>query len=557
MLSFYLAGFKKIFSIANKLLLVFVVFSVVIGLFLHFINNDRPKTTYDPVKKNREEIYKTINDPELNKTKEGKIQIAVYRYIMCGLVGEACSNNPSDADDNFNKSVFGSLTKLIVLPYMNPPASGISWTYSSLQDAGFITKTYAAEGIGFGAIKPFAKIWGAFRTVAYLILVLVLISIGFMIMFRMKLNPQTVISVENALPKIVISLILITFSFPIAGFLIDLMYISIILIVSTIGPAAGLNPAQVIDKQRLYIQAGPGVLWDQLGGAGYWWRIFWYLPNALLQLIPAIGYIVRVIGGIMGGYFLYQWLAEKTPLKDVIDAVTKFTAEAEPAGIGFSWQGLGNLIKTPINFVIFAFSVYLGAVIIIPLLLGVIIFLTVILIFFRIILLLFSAYIKILISIIIAPLYLLLESLPGQSAFSSWFKNLVSELIVFPTIVTIFMLVTLIVNAIDTSSAIQFPFMVGIDPKNFSFIVAMAILFLTPEFVKIVKQLFVPKPGVLDMAGLGTFFTGASTGLNAGLGEVSKYAGLGYYIKPLRGILSKVGITYGGEAPHPPGVSGY
>src|SRR3990167_1644796 len=313
MLPFYLAGLKKLINIGKKIFLVIVVYFIIISLFIHFINKDKPKITQDPVKKNRVEIYKVLNDPKLKKTKEGKLTIALYRLTMCGLVGEACTNNPSDGDKNFNKSTFGFLSKLIILPYTNPPASGVWWAYNGLQDAGFIPKTYAAEGIGFGAIKPFAKIWNAFRNVAYLVIVLVLITIGFMIMFSMKLNPQTVISVENSLPKIVISLILITFSFAIAGFLIDLMYIAIILIVSIIGPAGGLNQTQVFAQQRNYLQAGPGTVMNALAGANDFLRLIWDLPNALLGIIPQIGTVVRIIGVILGAYLLFPWLKTIPP----------------------------------------------------------------------------------------------------------------------------------------------------------------------------------------------------------------------------------------------------
>lgn len=221
MLSFYLTILKKIFGIGKKILLVITTFFIILGLFAYFINRDKIQITANPVEKNKAEIYKMINDPALKKTKQGKLSIAIYRAIMCGMMGEACSNNPQDGKVNFKNSAFGFISNIISIPFTNPPASGLYWAYTGLQNAGFIPKIYAAEGIGFAAISPIAKIWTIFRDITYVILVIVLIAIGFMIMFRMKLNPQTVISVENALPRIVISLLLITFSFAIAGFLIE------------------------------------------------------------------------------------------------------------------------------------------------------------------------------------------------------------------------------------------------------------------------------------------------------------------------------------------------
>ena len=123
MLSFYLNGLKKIFNLVKKVLLVVIVFFTVISLFVYFIKKDKPQLTYDPVKKNREEIYKVINDPKLNKTQEGKLSIAIYRIMTCGMIGEACSNNPQDGKKNFDKNLFFFITNLILPP---PVSTGLT-----------------------------------------------------------------------------------------------------------------------------------------------------------------------------------------------------------------------------------------------------------------------------------------------------------------------------------------------------------------------------------------------------------------------------------------------
>jgi len=53
----------------------------------------------------------------------------------------------------------------------------------------------------------------------------VFIVIGFMIILRKKINQQMVVSVQNAIPKIVTSLILVTFSYAICGLLVDLAFV--------------------------------------------------------------------------------------------------------------------------------------------------------------------------------------------------------------------------------------------------------------------------------------------------------------------------------------------
>lgn len=583
---FYFPFIKKIFGFAKKIMLVILVYGVVLALFAHFFQKDRPKITSDPVKRNRVELYKTINDPELKKTKQGQMTIAMYKISSCMMVGEGCTNNPEDGDKNFSKSVFGFVTNLIVMPYQNPPASGVMWAYNGLQNAGFIPKTYAATGIGFGAIQPFSTIWVAFRDVAYTVLVLIIIAIGFMVMFRMKLNPQTVISVENALPKIVMSLFLITFSFAIAGFLIDLMYLSIAILVAILGPLyspemlkASLGPislsgatpgapaaGDVAMLQQKYILATPGDIFSGLnreGSLGFL-NIFFTIPNALLSLIPEVGAIVRSLGAAAGLFWVFPWIMNHwTWLSDVLGGMMgDLTAQLTLAEIVGGTFNLGHLLSALLKIgpltIILTSTIWIGMAVLTPVVIGLFLFLTVLFLFFRIFLLILNSYGKILLSVVIAPLYLIFEAIPGQNAFSNWLKGLIAELIAFPTLVGIFLMGSIIIDKAASGTTIQFPFMVGIDPKSFSLILGMIILFMTPDLIKIVKQLIVPKPGPLDQVGIGVLFGGATTGVSTGLGELQKYAGMAYYIQPVRSLLmkipgaNKVFADHQGQQ-HPPG----
>src|SRR3990167_6883403 len=145
---------KKILNITGKFFLVISVFVIIINLFLIFTSTNREKINFSKVNElNRADIYKNINDKKINATKEGKTAIAWYRVINCAFIGEACTNNPSDGNANFNGSIFGYIAQGIALPYMNPPASGVYWVYDTLQKNNLVPKSYAAEGIGFAALK--------------------------------------------------------------------------------------------------------------------------------------------------------------------------------------------------------------------------------------------------------------------------------------------------------------------------------------------------------------------------------------------------------------------
>lgn len=80
-------------------------------------------------------------------------------------------------------------------------------------------KAYAATQGAYGQtlINASLGIWEIFRNIAYGLMALVMLWVGFAIITRRRISAQTVVSVQYALPKIVIALILIAFSYPIGA----------------------------------------------------------------------------------------------------------------------------------------------------------------------------------------------------------------------------------------------------------------------------------------------------------------------------------------------------
>jgi len=67
------------------------------------------------------------------------------------------------------------------------------------------------------------ELWKLARNAAYAVLSIVMIIIGMMIMVRKKVNPQLVVTIENAIPRVVLGVFLITFSYPIGATFIALI----------------------------------------------------------------------------------------------------------------------------------------------------------------------------------------------------------------------------------------------------------------------------------------------------------------------------------------------
>jgi hypothetical protein len=113
------------------------------------------------------------------------------------------------------------------LVFQKRALSGVTYFSNIAQHWHLIPEAKAQQGFGFTALNPILGLWRATRDITYSLAVIAILVLAFMIMFRVKISPQTVITAQSAIPKIAIALILITFSYAIAGFLIDLVYVII------------------------------------------------------------------------------------------------------------------------------------------------------------------------------------------------------------------------------------------------------------------------------------------------------------------------------------------
>lgn len=165
---------------------------------------------------------------------KGSFDFTTVNNVMESISTSIIGSKDAEVNVAMGGSFIGKMSNLITAMYTNPPASSKEY----LADLGgrlkIIQPSYA-QGVGFEGLKPILPLWTTFRNVAYVFFTIIFILVGFAIMFRLKINPQTVITIQNALPKIIVSLILVTFSYAIAGLLIDLIYVSLSLIFAVLG----------------------------------------------------------------------------------------------------------------------------------------------------------------------------------------------------------------------------------------------------------------------------------------------------------------------------------
>ena len=243
----------------------------------------------DPSKTFTDTLFKVFED--LNKTSPSSTSMEKNNALEIAR---------QDVFSNHNSGIIGQSGKLIGLLYKNQPASTqsyLAYVSQNLQKHKIISPALAAtSGIGFSTFSPFLTIWMAFRNIAYLALVVFFIVYGFMMMFRVNLGQKTVITVQLAIPKLIVTLLIITFSYAIVGLVYDLMWVVIYFVLNYF---ASQNIIVFGSKWH------PAILASGKDGL-----VISLLINAVISGPAAIfGVINLVLGGlaaaigVIGGYF--------------------------------------------------------------------------------------------------------------------------------------------------------------------------------------------------------------------------------------------------------------
>src|SRR5258708_2641891 len=251
------------------------------------------------------------------------------------------------------------------------PASGIQYVKSTAANLNIIPHAYAQSGAGYPTISPVQSLCSLVRDISYALMIIIIIAMAFMIMFRAKISPQVVVTVQSSLPKIAIALVLITFSYAIAGFLIDLMYV----IIGTFATTIKIGGSTISSGSVPY-------LFGQLNSI-----------NGLISI--TLGLLIVVVLLAVGVF------------------LSPFAAVAG-------------------TFVLPVFGTTVGILGGVILLIGLVFILWILLRLFW--LMIKTATITVLL-IVASPLMILMDLLPGSGGFMQWFRILLANLSVYPTVI--------------------------------------------------------------------------------------------------------------------------
>lgn len=210
-------------------------------------------------------------------------------FEQLGLLGQS----------NVDVGVF-SLSS-VINGFSQKPASGVGYITYLSSKVGLPIASAQEGGFGFStALQPLLTIWTAARNAAYALMTLAVIILAFMVMFRTRISPQASVTVQSAIPRVIIGLLLITFSYAIAGFVIDLSYVVqgvIAALLSTSGLIDEGSGWDVVDIFNQMNDVGAGVV--AYGLVVIAWALVGGLTGGAISAIVTGGGAILVAGVIV------------------------------------------------------------------------------------------------------------------------------------------------------------------------------------------------------------------------------------------------------------------
>lgn len=435
----------------------------------------------------------------------------IISFTSCQLAGRDFVEEdllcPGQENTEQVGGALGLLTGTIPMFYTSP-ASNVEYTHYLANNFGIAKSTYAqGEPEGFYALSPVLGIWTAVRNLTYIIAVVFFILIGFGIMVRFKVDPRTVMTIQNQIPKIIVALVLITFSYSIAGLMIDVMWLTTYTGLNVLG--GSINQPEVAGEATRNILNNP---------LNY--------TNDLLNAGTEDDTVIGPLKGIRDVAFGVGSFAQAN--------VDEIVREFLDIGQG-ECSGWWDKITSPVDCGIKAsFAWVVG--IIFHAIIALIIFFAIFIALLRVWIMLLKSYVYIIIYIALAPFWILLGLLPESSfGFTNWVKSLTARLLVFPATALLFMAARIFIDdsvAIKSGGAggqqVDFiPPLVG-NPNiivggdvGIGYLIAFGIIMLGPEMLTIMMDAFKRTPfkytpAITKGLGLGAAVPGAIAGGIAG-----------------------------------------
>jgi hypothetical protein len=320
--------------------------------------------------------------------------------------------------------------------------------YLDLEDWYEAFKNQNVSGYEYLTILGIGRWWQVSRNISYIFFVIIFIIVGFLIMFRKKISPELVITVGNSLPKLIAGLILVTFSFAIAGLFLDTGRVVLSAVTNHIR-------VEMFEKENLEEHsAGIEGMFDYYGN----------ILDSYNEEPPDFSNI-PIFGGIMtnalsdtgGTRRLVYKVGQFNVVMWAIHNITKNLSKGAPDLSGATF-GISDIIFELINILLVVTGAIGQASLAFPLVVLLLVQGFALLVSVKLYISIFMTYFKIFIETIFAPFFMTVGSLPGKSnVIKEWFKRMLSAVLTFTAIVVI----------INLANYLAFSTMVNLPDINF------------------------------------------------------------------------------------------
>lgn len=334
---------------------------------------------------------------------------------------------------NISGGALGTTTNLIGMLYQNPPVRTADYLASVGQGLG-IVKTANAQVVGSGAqvLNPILKLWQVSRNISYVLMIIIFLVIGLMVMFRNKINPQTVISAQAALPGLIIGLVMITFSYFFAGLISDMAFVGTNVVGYYFVAAQGKLDTSKMTPDEAKTWNNQQALVQQINTESILSIFSQFVgivtqdkaQGALANIYNRFNQDVRERIDWLAGIISYQFIgspAQQIPaigqfIGPVIGLVTGISAARDPTAV------LGIAVAFISTFVLIYAMV-------------------------KLLLRLVNSYLTIIFLTFTAPFQLLIAALPGrQGIATNWILNILANVLVFPAVLAVFYFVAFLLG---------------------------------------------------------------------------------------------------------------
>lgn len=266
-------------------------------------------------------LINQLNDQTNGKISAGEgCELTDEEKARCARGGLTRGTQAYSGNDSFRRN--GNLLGMvnILQESLNDPLPvNLAYYFNkNAQKIPFIKDTAYAATTGTVYGGPFLDLiynyWTLSRNIAYAAMALALMVTGIMIIMGKNLDPKAGITVQQALPQIVIALVLITFSYPIGAAGASLGY--------------NLRGSMPAIAERFFTQANSNINFTSVAAINFWNVLIGAGTGAFAEIISFVSLIIAAVMGLIVLLKIFGVYAKM--LMAIITAPLVFTMGALP-----------------------------------------------------------------------------------------------------------------------------------------------------------------------------------------------------------------------------------